>query len=110
MLKDTRAREEIRALARRRECDLFWRIQERLCVSSCWHRKASRFCLVSTDMTTSKPKTIIRRRVIIGHRIAWSPESVLYREFANTKQLCKSFLGKNPRIRHPIYKLLTCLS
>jgi len=93
MLKDTRAREEIRALARRRECDLFWRIQERLCVSSCWHRKASRFCLVSTDMTTSKPKTIIRRRVTIGHRIARTPKSVLYRELTNAKQLCKPVFG-----------------
>jgi len=61
--KDTRAREEIRALVRRRECDLLGAGQERFCASSCWHRKASRFCLTSRDMTTSKPNTIKKRRV-----------------------------------------------
>jgi len=61
--KATRAREENRALARRRECDLLGAIQERFCAASCWHRKASRFCLASTDMTTSKPNTIKKRRV-----------------------------------------------
>jgi hypothetical protein len=64
--KDTRAREEIRALARRRECDLFRNtIQERFCASCCWHRKVRRFCLVSTEMITSKPKTKTRRRTML---------------------------------------------
>jgi len=32
-----------------------------------------------------------------AHRIAWTPKSVLYRELANTKQLCKYvFRRKNP--------------
>jgi hypothetical protein len=87
--KDTRAREEIRALARRRECDLFRSDQERFFASSCWHKKLSRFCFASTDMTTSKPNTKTNRRRTIGHRIAWTPKSVLYSGFANAKQLCK---------------------
>jgi len=62
-IKDTRAREEIRALVKEERGDLFRMFYERFRVSSCWHRYASRFCLTSTEKTTSKPNTIKKRRV-----------------------------------------------
>jgi hypothetical protein len=60
--KVTRAREETGLLQGGENVVFFGAVQERFCVSSCWHRKASRFCLASKVMTTSKPRTIKRRR------------------------------------------------
>jgi hypothetical protein len=61
-IKATRAREETGLLRGGENVVFSGAVQERFFASSCWHRKASRFCLTSTDMTTSKPKTIKRRR------------------------------------------------
>jgi len=52
-----------------------WSGQYGFVTSSCWHRKAL---------------TVLGRNISI-HRIARSPKSVLYSEFANRKQKCKCY-------------------
>lgn len=85
-IKNTRAREEIRALARRRECSLFWSgsgalfcvfllAQEGKPLLSQIHRK---------DHQQTKHH---QKEENHAHRIARTTKSVLYSGFANTKQI-----------------------
>jgi hypothetical protein len=87
-LKDTRAREEIRALVRRRECDLFWDDSEAfLCfLLLAQEGEPLLFRIHGNDHKQTKQQKEEKNHV---HRIAWTLKSVLYSGFANAKQLCK---------------------